>query len=416
MSSATHSPEASRHMACFIDPVDVLYIRGNRLFGGAGEHGEALMPPWPSLASGAVRSQLLVGCGASFKDFQCKHLALYSNDLHQALGTPHEPGEFRITWFSPARIKDGKVNPALPLPQDVFVADEKNEENEDIVAPEMLRPAPLPDGVQASSLLPKVPVLRRKRPAKPKSGQWLNAQGIAAWVQGEPLRGEHLIATNDLWRTDMRLGIAIDHASGTASEGQIYTSETVAMQPHFLNEDTGSGFLVGMAGITAEALRKYLDDSLLRFGGDGRAAAARLTDWQPPEPDWQAIEEARACRILLTTPGLFAQGWRLPGMGEDGTWHGPKGLKGKVVAAAVGRAQTISGWDLANWQPKPAERAAPTGSVYWLEALEGDIRAGLKALLEEGLWACLPDTDVNSQRRAEGYGNCLIGAPLKSDA
>jgi len=406
MSSATHSPEASRHMACFIDPVDVLHIRGNRLFGGAGEHGEALMPPWPSLASGAVRSQLLAGGNVPLSDYAEGLTGLLDGDL-AALGTPQEPGEFRITWFSPAQMKDGKASPALPLPQDVFVADEKN------AAPEMLRPAPLPDGVQASSLLPKVPVLRRKKPAKPKSGQWLNAQGIAAWMRGDPLRGEHLITTNDLWRTDMRLGIAIDHASGTAGEGQIYTSETVAMQPHFLN-DSGSGFLVGMAGITAEALRKYLDDSLLRFGGDGRAAAARLTDWQPPEPDWQAIEQARACRILLTTPGLFAQGWRLPGMEEDGTWHGPEGLQGKVVAAAVGRAQTISGWDLANWRPKPAERAAPTGSVYWLEELEGDIRAGLKALLEEGLWACLPDTD--RQRRAEGYGNCLIGAPLKSDA
>ena len=29
----------------FIQPVDVLYLRGNRLFDGAGDYSEAQMPP-----------------------------------------------------------------------------------------------------------------------------------------------------------------------------------------------------------------------------------------------------------------------------------------------------------------------------------------------------------------------------------
>lgn len=44
----------------FIEPLDVLYLRGNTLFGDAGGHGAALMPPWPSLAAGALRAQCLV--------------------------------------------------------------------------------------------------------------------------------------------------------------------------------------------------------------------------------------------------------------------------------------------------------------------------------------------------------------------
>ena len=43
----------------FIEPLDVLMIRGNKSFGGAGQHGEAIMPPWPSLFAGAFRSALL---------------------------------------------------------------------------------------------------------------------------------------------------------------------------------------------------------------------------------------------------------------------------------------------------------------------------------------------------------------------
>ena len=35
--------------SCFIEPLDVLFLRGNQLFGEPGSYGEALMPPWPSV-------------------------------------------------------------------------------------------------------------------------------------------------------------------------------------------------------------------------------------------------------------------------------------------------------------------------------------------------------------------------------
>ena len=36
----------------FIEPLDVLFLRGNKLFGDPGSHGESLVPPWPSLTTG----------------------------------------------------------------------------------------------------------------------------------------------------------------------------------------------------------------------------------------------------------------------------------------------------------------------------------------------------------------------------
>ena len=36
------------------------------------------------------------------------------------------------------------------------------------------------------------------------------------------------------------------------------------------------------------------------------------------------------------------------------------------------RLETVSGWDVARRQPKPALRAAPAGSVYWLDDFQGD--------------------------------------------
>ncbi len=414
-------------IACFIDPVDVLYIRGNRLFGGAGEHGEALMPPWPSVASGAIRSHVLVRHDVPLEDYAMGLEGLLKDDL-AVLGTPAEPGSFRLRWFSPAVREAEELRPFLPLPQDVFLADDDKAE------PVMLHPAKLPDGVASSAPLEKLALLKTDRPAKPKKGMWLNAEGIARWVAGQPISRRDIADSGTLYKLDPRLGIARDIATGSVEEGKLYTSETVAFCRD-LHEQEGmtAGFLALVEGADAAIVH----DGLLRFGGDGRAARLnKNVDWQPPEPDdvaWQRIEQEKACRLMLVTPGLLPDGWRLPGMQDDGTWRGPAGLTGRVAAAAVARAQVVSGWDLTaltdprrrnkerrapgTGHPKPAQRAVPVGSVYWLEGLEGDIRGGLEKLLQEGLWACLPGDEWDRtmanwrQRRAEGFNNVLIGAP-----
>jgi CRISPR-associated protein Cmr3 len=100
---------------------------------------------------------------------------------------------------------------------------------------------------------------------------------------------------------------------------------------------------------------------------------------------------------VLTTPGIFANGWRLP-TDQAGRFSAGE-VRGRVVAAQVARSQVVSGWDLAKWQPKPAERVAPTGSVYWLDELEAS-EESLFALQAQGLW---PEGHIDAARRAEGF-------------
>ena len=97
----------------FVQPLDVLMIRGNKSFGGAGQHGEAVMPPWPSLFAGAFRSALLGRDAAQ--------LARFANGeklpgaLGDVLGTPAQPGSFAINWLSLAQaLSVANVNAALP--------------------------------------------------------------------------------------------------------------------------------------------------------------------------------------------------------------------------------------------------------------------------------------------------------------
>lgn len=382
----------------FIEPLDVLYLRGNKLFGDAGSYGEALMPPWPSLAAGALRSRMLADHDIDLAAFAQagERLPGLSDALHACLGTPQKPGKFRINLFTLACREKEQAQPCFPLPADVVVTAKTLD---DVT---YLQPTAWHSALQSSYALPRPPLLRAAGPAKPQSNLWLNAAGLSVYLNGEKLGKEHLLRGGELWKFDHRLGIALNGAQRTVAKGMLYTAQTVALS-RCQGRDTG--FLVGVDG--ADGLLPK--DGLLRFGGDGRGAALHAVSSKNllPAPDGRRIEQDRRFRLALATPGLFADGWRLPGLDADNLWHGPDGCTARLVAAAVQRADTVSGWDLAKQQPKSAQRIAPVGSVYWFEDFQGQTEA-IRKLATDGFWAMSDYPD--SSRRAEGFNNVLIAA------
>ena len=375
----------------FLQPLDVLYLRGNRLFGAAGDHGEALMPPWPSLAAGAIRSHMLATSGVDLAGFAAGE-ATPRGRLGKCLGTPEQPGSFRVKIFTLAQ-KDGgdTVLPFFPLPADVVARG-------DVLSylyPRRLHPS-VSYGTPAP--LPMLPVLRQETPGKLARGRWLNPDGLLAYLVGEPISSNLLVVSDTLWKNDPRLGIAMDTERRTVEKGRIYTTETVAIAE-------GIGFLVGIDGTEGCPLQ----EGLLRFGGDGRGATVQPCRCEWPAPSWTRIAKEKRFRLVLSTPGLFPNGWRLPGLAwKDNSlvWQG-KNFTARLVAAAVNRAEVVSGWDLACHRPKPAQRVAPVGSVYWFENLEGD-PGGLEELMESGLWPLIDKSDA--ARMAEGFNNVLVAA------
>ncbi|MDS4025588.1 MAG: type III-B CRISPR module-associated protein Cmr3 [Candidatus Contendobacter sp.] len=386
----------------FIEPLDVLYLRGNKLFGDAGSYGEALMPPWPSLAAGALRSRMLADHGIDLAAFAQagERLPGLSGALHACLGTPQKPGNFRVSLFTLAYRENGRVQPCFPLPADVVVT-AKALDNATYLQPTAPHPA-----LSSSYPLPQAPLLRAADPAKPQGNLWLNTVGLGAYLNGEKLGKDHLLRGGELWQFDHRLGIALNGAQRTVAKGMLYTAQTVALNRHDGHgHGRDVGFLIGVDGASDLLPEK----GLLRFGGDGRGAALQAVsskDLLPP-PNWQRIEQERRFRLVLATPGLFTGGWRLPGFDADNRWRGPDGCTARLVAAAVNRADTISGWDLAQRQPKPAQRVAPVGSVYWFDDFQGKAEA-LGKLAAEGFWAIGDYSDPS--RRAEGFNNLLIAA------
>jgi len=387
----------------FVQPLDVLMLRGNKGFGDAGEHGEAVMPPWPSLFAGAFRSALLSGDAGRLAQFVAlgtsrdlsadaqreQTRALLGEALFKSLGTPNQPGDFRITWVSLARCINGAVFAAVPLPADLAAFDEPGMES---LIP--LRPAPLPLGVEANGALPITALLRTPKLVKQSAGRWLDGHGLAAHLSGAVPASTS--GTDALYKRETRLGIALDPGSRTASEGALYTTEAVAMR-----ED--AGFLVGIEGDHGQ----LPDSGLLRLGGDGKGAHYRMArEFSAPAPT--AVNPGGRFRLILSTPGIFTGGW-LPEYvirqktGEH-RMQAP-GFGARLACAALARHEVISGWDLAHWRPKTAQRVAPAGSVYWFDEFSGD--AGkLAAWVAGGLWGDNPDI----QRRAEGFNRAWLAA------
>jgi CRISPR-associated protein Cmr3 len=367
----------------FLEPLDVLFLRGNRLFGEPGSFGEGLMPPWPSVAAGALRSAILVRDGVDLAEFAAGRRS------HPELGSPEAPGPFAVAAFHLARRRpDGTVEVLFAPPADLVIG--KGDDGSLSLSP--LRPVALADGLQGSAPLARVAVLAESHRSKPAGGYWLTQGGWAAYLRGEVPGPQDLVEQSGLWRTDPRVGVGLDPERHRADDGKLFS-------PQALAPCAGVGFLVGVIGAEPPA------SGTLRLGGDGRGCALSAAPYTAPGADLGALTTARRCRLVLTAPGLFAEGWRLPGLAADGTW-GLDGVRGRVVCAAVPRAEVVSGWDLAKWQPKAAQRAAPSGSVYWIEDLEADPES-LGKLAAGGLWGA-PCEDP--QRRAEGFNTVALAA------
>lgn len=373
----------------YIEPLDILFLRDNHLFGNAaGDTAGALMPPWPSVFAGAIRSRMLADAGVSISAL--KNGALPA-PLHSVLGTPETPGDFTLGAVCLAQAQKQAIECCHPLPADLVVTG-----TEDAPKVHTLRPQPLPAALATSNTAAQLPILRTDSQAKPLSGFWLTAAGWQAHVQGQPLEADrHLIRQSTLWQTETRLGIELDGSRRSAADGALYTSDAVAMPPK-------TGFCVSVHGADGA----LPTDGLLRLGGDGRGARVQAVDALPAaEPDWDVIHDTGRFRLILTSPGMFPNGHQPPGIAPDGQWR-HHGARARLVSQAVPRHSVVSGWDLAAQAPKTAQRCAPAGSVYWFEGFEGDIDS-LRKLSETGLWNTATDNQ-HASRRAEGFNRVAI--------
>lgn len=386
----------------FLQPLDVLLLRGNKLFGEPGSYGEALIPPWPSVAAGALRSRMLADAGFDWAPARNGQ----SVDSHPELGTPDQPGAFTVTAFQLARRDtNGRTERLYALPADLAVGAAAPGAGLEI---RTIAPRALPAGLASSFALPLHPVLAEPTRSKPESGLWLTEAGWTEYLAGRSPDAAHLVRTSELWRTDLRVGVGLDRGRRAAEDRKLFSIEAIAPASRSHGHAYDVGFVVEVRDATPPT------SGLVRFGGDGRGCAVVEIQGQAPRIDADELVRAGRLRLVATTPGIHPHGWLPNGADparrrEDGAIRFElHGVAGWIVCAAVPRADVVSGFDLARWRPKPAERVAPTGSVWWIELDPIVAASALDKLAERGLWA---ESEYNIEtRRAEGFNRLALAA------
>jgi CRISPR-associated protein Cmr3 len=329
----------------FVEPFDVVMLRGNRLFGEAGSFGDAVMPPWPTVFAGAFRSLLWS--------------ALAKSDFDRIVGKEGSWGSFKLRWLSLAKDqRDGVVDIFVSIPKDTLVSSEGG--GTVTLVPKQIDNAI----VRSSSVLPLQCLTVGSVSGKFSSSGFVSMSELLKWLKGNGI--SDVVEGSELYVLESRLGIGLDSSAMTARSGALYTTQTVRMSPDV-------GFVVGIEGDEG----KIPKSGLLRLGGDGRGARFREIVLPLSEIGKNVVPDgARRFKVLALTPLMFKRGW-LPDAVHDPDFRLKLGsdFSARLVSVALGRPETITGWDMAKNRPKLAKKCVPQGSIYYFDECEGDVGA-----------------------------------------
>jgi len=371
-----------------IVPRDPLIFRDGKPFTSIpGERSKSMVFPFPSTTTGAVRTR--AGTDPSTGKFA-------SNRIPELLQTPIR-GPILVEMDENGKFKkDGWL---FPAPADALLVQKQPGEEpwRYWLSPIEIPAGSISDMKGLNPVGPATNIKGKPLSQPPRYWNWIQYQ---AWLD-EPLDEQITLKSLGIKgpERENRTHVSVDAASQTGLPGRLF--QTSGMEFVKSGEKNNSTTPLKDLQSLALALETSADlqDGVGFLGGESRFAS-----WQKSEvklPDFPAetrnkILNQGSCRLILTTPALFEKGF-LPAWLEQ-----TYGVE--VVAAAVPRYQTISGWDYKLRSPKPTRRLTPTGSVYFLKPKSG---VSLSEKFLDEIWMHTISDD--EQSRLDGFGMALLG-------
>lgn len=334
-----------------LEPLDVLFFRDGRPFapGAVLTSGR----PTPQTLAGALRTWVLDRNGCDFGKLGAavrkgRSFAEALSEQSPTLGALAAM-TIRGPWFT------YKGEPIVPAPATLRRVRGDGAEPERVVRLDPLH-SPLPGW---RSELGKRPLWwRGKDRLEPMGDAFLTMEGVRQFLNGKVpiLNGKvptpepkEIVLSADLMAHDRRVSVQIASGTGAGVDGALFSSGFLS-----LKADVG---LMAEIRVPAESGAEIPAAAVLPLGGEGRrVAVTRREPFEWPKPEKPEEKDGRRL-LLLTTPALFDSD-------ENGGPWKPPGLR--LEAAAVPRAEPVSGWDLARGGPKATRFAVPAGAVYFL--------------------------------------------------
>lgn len=383
-----------------IEPRDPLLVRDGRPFDASpGSRAQSLPFPLPSTLVGGLRHKAGLDASGAFDHARIAEILTLQmrGPLLAEVDAERSSAAIRQLLFAaPAdalALESSDQHDALRLlqlaPRELAGAAQTNQ----------------PDGLALVG--PQQRVAAKVSQAAPLF--WHEAQ-FMAWLvapQADQTLPGNTVGIGALLR-DTRTHVSVQAATQTAREGALFQTRGLEFtwRDGGAQQQTGS-FTTRRLALVAALEHDGLPYAPPHFTGGlmPLAGERRLMHWMtiaqhlpdPPTDLFATICATRRARVVLLTPGIFTAGYRPPLAWERG------GVIAHLHAAAVPRAQVISGWDLARGKPKPTRRMAPAGSVYFVTWPEGaEVAAWLAAT-----W--MQNVSDSEQDQRDGFGLAALG-------
>lgn len=379
-----------------IEPRDPLIVRDGRPFGpDPGARAATLPFPFPSTVAGGLRG-LAGRTPAQTFDVTLKNAVLTRVHVRGPLLV--ELGDQGETyWFAPA-----------PADASIHQTELYHEKCGTLVR---FIPAKLAGAYAdtAESLLVQAgkPDIHKAHPLAPQFWRW---EHFEQWLTGEQAQAKDIMNQGvRALEHSARMHVKITPETQTAEEGFLFQTRGL----EFATKDRRRLALAAAVEVKPNepALFTSFSGGIAPLGGE-----RRLMRWEqcttrtlPTAPAGlcKQIGTQHACRIILLTPAHFAAGFK-----PDISTLAP-GLHPELMAAAVPRAQVVSGWDMLHENdngtigaPKPTRRLAPAGAVYFIRFADTDDAQAIEAWAAN-LWMTCISEDSRSKR--DGFGLVALG-------
>jgi CRISPR-associated protein Cmr3 len=371
------------------EPLDSLFFRDGQPYTKNESEQVGVtsqFPPSPATLIGALRAAVARSLGWAGH-------GTWSDDIRQVLGDGESLGPLRfrgpllvhgddMLFPAPTHLMTCKSPAESCVPAPAHLRTRESDPQ-----PALLHPGPARDCDLGSAI--RLPVL-----PNPVSGEgwkqarttWLSGHALEAVLRGEPPSLAELVAQDDLWVREARVGIARNEQTRTTDEGALYSPQHVRLQ-------TAVGLGLWTSGLPRDALDRLVQTSH-PLGGESRSAW--ITQVQN-EPVWPAMPQTLHRHgdelhysVIVLSPLSLAEP-PLPNQSVPG-------LPGSLVSACLPRPLMLGGWDSLKRQPLALKPHLALGSVLFMRAKVTD-EAAVRALHGTCIGA----------RPAWGYGLVAIG-------
>lgn len=361
-------------------PADTLFFRNGLPFGeGHSVYIKSIFPPTPESMQGIVRSSVLHTECTSPALMEC-HLCKSRCNIPAHIGdSSSNMGKLKLS--GPYLIKDKQRY--FPIPSDIMTMTKRIF---------VLRPSKKPVECDIGLIhLPDKPAdCEHFEPV----GGWISVSGMQRYLEGDVPDDSHFLCNNQIFKNDYKVGIKRENETHTAEEGNLYSISLIR-----LKEDISIAVFVDGIPDNLEPPSPFLT----KFGGEGKICKVEINNGITPlvAKDMNlSVKKDELVKLVLLSPAYFGGTWYPEGFTKkqiNGAtcWEGNiSGTKMRLISACIDKPYKIGGWDLKEGKSKPIRSFIPSGSVFYLNALENNT---------------IPTEGKIGNMQQTGFGHYVIG-------